>query len=243
MINENARRAFARARAAEAAGDLNAARDAYDDVVAADPNAVGAWSTRGIFLMDVVGDHEAAAESFRRSVAVEPNYPDFYNLGNALLALGKMPEALQAFEESIGCNDQYAEAWVNRGIALFTMDRAEEARPSFERAIAVDPKLVNAYRCYSTVLDHLDEPQAAADASHKVAELLDTDGEAWVHFASKAGDILDSHVIDHEPGGRDQPLSDRRGTGGRGNAGRRMVRRSPCRCPGFGHGMISVCGG
>ncbi|MBS0375215.1 MAG: tetratricopeptide repeat protein [Proteobacteria bacterium] len=76
-----------------------------------------------------------------RAVALRPEHPALrYNLGNALLRVGREAEALGCFDAVLAREPGSANAHNNRGSALKRLGRLAEARAAFARAAALDPK-------------------------------------------------------------------------------------------------------
>jgi tetratricopeptide (TPR) repeat protein len=201
-MNDAGRAAYERAKRAEAAGALDEAAAAFDELVAVDPNDIGAWSVRGLFL-ERRGRFAEACESFRRSTGIRPTYADHYNAGNMLHALARNDEALVEYDAAVRCDPDQAEGWCNRGIALFALGRDDEARTSFDRAISLDDKLVNAYRCKAVLLQKLGDKGAAA-ARRKVTELAPS-AAAFIDLANALRHGLGNTIL-WEPGGLEEQI-------------------------------------
>jgi tetratricopeptide (TPR) repeat protein len=81
------------------------------------------WCNRGI---DAMGArmYKESAESFERSLAIEPTFEAHYNYGNLLSALMKVPEAIEHFEaaEKIGGVDN-PQIYANLGVVLIAEGR------------------------------------------------------------------------------------------------------------------------
>jgi tetratricopeptide (TPR) repeat protein len=52
--------------------------------------------------------------------------------------LGRYEEAIEAYNEAIKIDPQFAFAWNNKGLALSSLGRYEEAEQCFQRAIEFD---------------------------------------------------------------------------------------------------------
>lgn len=203
-MNDAGRAALERARQAEAAGAIDEAAAAYDELVAVDPEEVGAWSVRGLFL-ERQRRYVDAAESFRRSTRIKPTYCDHYNAGNMLQALGRNDEALVEYDAAIACDAAQAEAWCNRGISMFALGRTDQARTSFDRAIAIDVNLVNAYRCKAVLLQKLNDKGAVA-ARRRVCELAPS-AAAYIDLANALRHNLGPQILS-EPAGIEEQIVD-----------------------------------
>lgn len=156
------------------------------------------------------GEYERALAAFRASVAIAPTYCDHYNAGNMLLALDRPSEALDEYERSIACKDDYAEAHCNRGIALTRIDRHSDARVAFERAIAVAPRLENAHRCYAILLQRMGDHAAEVAARRQLTVLDPGSAHAWLELAAaiKRSRGKDDRFIDSRPGGVEDEIID-----------------------------------
>jgi hypothetical protein len=86
-----------------------------------------------------LADYDAA-------MALVPSHPlALYNRGNALRALGRMPEALAAYEQALNSAPNHLNAWLNRGIALAALNRHAEALGSYARLLALQPDHAEAH--------------------------------------------------------------------------------------------------
>jgi len=67
------------------------------------------------------------------------------NLGVALASQGRLPEAIQNYEQALQLNPDYAEAYNDLGVALASQGRLPEAIEKYEQAIRIKPDYVKAY--------------------------------------------------------------------------------------------------
>ena len=82
---------------------------------------------------------------WRDTVAKNPNaWVAHYNLGNALLELGKVPEAIGHYEQALRLKPDYAEAHNNLGIALLELGKVPEAIGQYEQALRLKPDYAEA---------------------------------------------------------------------------------------------------
>lgn len=113
--NEDARRGLADALTAQgaeamAAGRLSEASDAFTRLVAAVPDAPGAYLNLGTSLMQQARDGEAE-QAFRRGLAAAPDHPGLRNaLAAALATRGALAEAAAEFERVLAADPGNAEA-------------------------------------------------------------------------------------------------------------------------------------
>lgn len=75
----------------------------------------------------------AAVASFRRAVAVRPNFPEAWNeLGFALRQTGEYEEALRAYEQALTLRPNFPEAMEYLGEAYVKLGRLDDARAVLE---------------------------------------------------------------------------------------------------------------
>lgn len=85
-------------------------------------------------------NYSEAAALLRNAAELRPGYADVQCLlGQCLLELDQVDNALPHFERAIEINPKYAEAHAQRGIALKRMRRADDAKRAFERVLAINP--------------------------------------------------------------------------------------------------------
>lgn len=86
------------------------------------------------------GRFEAAADAYRRALALEPAFPEAANnLGNCLRIMWELDEAEAAYRSALAARPGFAEAWNNLGATLKNLGRADEALECFERAVDLQP--------------------------------------------------------------------------------------------------------
>lgn len=183
-------------------GDADRALTKLDELIATDPERLGLWSTRGLWL-DQLGRHDEALVAFRRSTAIEATYPDHYNAGNMLLTLSRLDEAIVEYDASIECKRDHPECWVNRGIALNRLGRIDEAGASFDEALGADPGFAPALRCKAILVRRLGRAADAEALFARIVELRPDDPRAALDLARALGRLPPDGHLELEPGGRD----------------------------------------
>ena len=145
---------------AHRAGRLEEASQAYQAVLAADPQHVQALHLLGVYAMQT-GRAEAAAELIGQAVALQPDFADAWaNLATALNSLGRPDEALAAADRAIVLQSGHAAAHGNRGQALRGLGRREEALASYELSAALAPMATAHFNC-AALLRELGRPAEA----------------------------------------------------------------------------------
>ncbi len=87
-----------------------------------------------------LGRWEEALVYHKRSIAMNPGYLNYYNLGIAYGKMGRYPEAIEAFQNSVHWKPDFAEAYYNLGVAYFKLSRWPEAIENLKLAIQKDPQ-------------------------------------------------------------------------------------------------------
>ncbi len=86
------------------------------------------------------------SQFFDKALQLKPDLVEgYWNLGNVLMKLGKLQEALSSYDSAINIRHEYAEAHHNRGLAKFQLGQLNEAIESYNIAIKFKPKLAGAY--------------------------------------------------------------------------------------------------
>jgi tetratricopeptide (TPR) repeat protein len=74
------------------------------------------------------------------SVKNESDPYEWFSKGNTLYSLGRMEDAIKAYDQAIALDSQFAAAWSNKGVALSNLDKYDEAIEAYDRALAIDPQ-------------------------------------------------------------------------------------------------------
>ena len=91
-----------------------------------------------------------------------------YNLGNALMDLGRLAEAAASYRRALEIKPDFAEAHYNLGNALKDLGRLDDAVASYRRALQIEPEDAEAHYNLGVVLMNLGRLDDAV-ASHRRA--------------------------------------------------------------------------
>jgi tetratricopeptide (TPR) repeat protein len=121
-------------RPADAIAEFRAALEAETDFPEARTNL-------GRALADS-GDPAAGIAELRKALQTKKKFPEAHiahtNLGNALLALDRRPEAIAAYQDALRVNPKYADAYYGLGNAYFP-GKPADAVDAYRRAIELNP--------------------------------------------------------------------------------------------------------
>ena len=122
------------------AGRLPQAEACYRQLLAADPGNVNALNRLGV-LARHVGQHGAAVDLFSKAVALNDRAPELhYNLGNALMDLGRTAEAEASYRRTLGLKPDFAAAHNNLGNVLQGRGEHVQAEACYRRVLALAPE-------------------------------------------------------------------------------------------------------
>ena len=121
------------------AGDLTAARQHYDRILAEHPELPDALHLRGVVALQS-GAPQEAADLIGRAAARRPDDSVFLsNLGEAQRALGQLDAAIASYGRALEVDPHYADAHCNLGSALRMKGQDERALASYRRALEIQP--------------------------------------------------------------------------------------------------------
>ena len=108
------------------------------------PEMVEAWVNLAIIL-ERQGKMEAALEKLQHAAALKPHSAAFGQLGVVLGKLGRYPEALEAFSESLRLDPNNQLSHYNYGLHLAGSGALQKAVEHFDRALELYPRMEQAW--------------------------------------------------------------------------------------------------
>jgi tetratricopeptide (TPR) repeat protein len=106
----------------------------------------------------------------------------------ALHQQGRLPEALEIYDQVIAAAPRFANAFANRGVALRRLGRLDEALESYDRALALDPASADAHANRGNVLQDLGRFEEALASQEAACRLRPGDAT----FENNLGNALQS---------------------------------------------------
>lgn len=90
-------------------------------------------------------NYEKALSLYNKVLRIKPTFDRaWYMGGNALLKLGRHPEAAEAYKESIAQNPKSSKAWFALGVAFGGMKNYRQEIECYEQALRLEPTMIEA---------------------------------------------------------------------------------------------------
>jgi Flp pilus assembly protein TadD len=152
-------------------GRLGEAEGLCRKIIAAEPQQAHALHLLGV-IAHQTGHHEPAVRLFGRAIAVNGDAAQYHNsLGNALLAMQRIPEATQSFRRAIERDPRLAIAHYRLGMIEYAKNDYAAAAKSFRAAIAAAPNLTRAHASLANSLFQMGQLEEAVESYRRTLEL------------------------------------------------------------------------
>ncbi|MDX2161802.1 MAG: tetratricopeptide repeat protein [bacterium] len=103
--------------------------------------------------------------------------------GYSLTELGKLDEALEAYDAAITLQADYAWAWARKGRTLRLLTRYQDAIQCYDEALRIQPNYAWAWKGKGIVLERLGQPLEALDAYQQASRIDPNDVWNWYNQA------------------------------------------------------------
>ena len=103
-----------------------------------------------------------------------------WDLGNALLNLGRYEEAIASYDKALEIKPDQDEAWNNRGVALGNLGRYEEEIASYDKALEIKPENDAAWVIRGLALANLGRYEEVVVSCDQALEIKPENDAAWV---------------------------------------------------------------
>jgi len=165
-----------------------AALEALDAALVAQPDATDAWGHRGRALA-ALGRHDDALQAFDAVLARQAgDAAATFQRTLSLNALRRHGEALAALESLLQTRPESGATWVQQARTLQCLGRHDEALPSYRRALALDPTLGEGWSLLGQLLkDRGRTVEAASCFEQALAHGAAADLNRWFLAAVRGG--------------------------------------------------------
>jgi tetratricopeptide (TPR) repeat protein len=126
-------------------GEVHAARQAYESILAEEPRHFDALHLLGVVCAQM-GEHQIAVDLLSKAVHLNKSHAVAHNnLGNAQAELKNWHAALESYNQAVKLNPRYALAYFYRGIPLEDLGNFDAALATYQKAIQIDAAYFQAY--------------------------------------------------------------------------------------------------
>ena len=139
--------------------------------------------------LEALGEVDGALQSYRRALALKPDYVDaLINIGALHAGRGELREAEASYRRALELAPDLAVAHSNLGNVLREFGRLEEAGASHRRALELDPRQPAAHSNLGTLLHQQGRLDEAAAAFKRAIELRPDFAEAYCNLGNVLSD-------------------------------------------------------
>ncbi len=144
------------------------AKAAVQQALALDPNSAEALASLGLILAAHDWAWDAAEDTFKRSLALNPGYASTYHWYglNHLAVLGRFDEARPMLETAIKLDPLTPNVVESRGLLHLLLREYDQALAAYTEILAADPSFYKAYTTMGRIYLHKGMP-------HRAIELLE----------------------------------------------------------------------
>ncbi|WP_372398426.1 tetratricopeptide repeat protein [Azospirillum sp. HJ39] len=169
---------FARAAAAENAGNLEEARTRYLDILRTEPQNPAALHRLGAVELRLGRPREAVI-LFQKSLAIAKDLEVYLDFGAAMAAMARWDAAATVYAAALRVAADSADAQYGLALALHRQGRPQDAEPHYRKVLATHSHLGEVHNNLGVALQDLGRVAEAAAAHCEAARLDPADAVAW----------------------------------------------------------------
>jgi predicted O-linked N-acetylglucosamine transferase (SPINDLY family) len=162
-------------------GRNDVAIDLINKALAVSPQNSDALSNLGEAYKGL-GKYDDAINCYRRSIAMRPNSAAYYNMANVLKLMDRNAEAVEAYQQAVARQPDYADAYNNMADILRQEGKLQEAAAALQRAIAVRPNYPEGLSNYGNILRELGRHRESIAACRQAMAIAPNIAEAPVNL-------------------------------------------------------------
>ncbi|MCA6074620.1 tetratricopeptide repeat protein [Fulvivirga sp. 1062] len=132
---------YNRGRAYQELGKNEKALEDFQRVIKEDPLNVNALLSVSNDYFNRLRDYENAIFYADKVLKANPNAIAFTVKGKSYQKMGKLTEAMAAYNDALSTNDSYADAYLSRGSLFIYLNQYNKACSDFQRAKALDQEV------------------------------------------------------------------------------------------------------
>jgi len=166
---------LAEAQQAKEAGDYNTALTRFRSLLSENPTITPAYLGMGDIYLEQK-DYERAEPAFARAARLEPrNFDAQFGHGRALQMLGRLVDAIRAYQRALTINPTHTGANLNIATTYLQLQEARNALVFAERAVEANPESGPARVNLGSVYEQLGRNAEAIDQYLIAMELMEED--------------------------------------------------------------------
>jgi tetratricopeptide (TPR) repeat protein len=178
-------REFAAALAHQRKGKQDAARNAYERIIAAQPDHIDSLNNLAVIEWTQRNLHRAL-DLLGRVIKLAPTNPVYLrSLGQVLNEMGSYDRAAAAFEFAVKVDSGDALSWHYLGVTYFHLERWDDAIAASLKAIELNPKNADAFQNLGVTLSAQREFERAAELLQEAVRLDPRSFGAWYNLGNQ----------------------------------------------------------
>lgn len=135
----------------------------------------------GIIMEKIVQETELTPPVTSTDYVSPDTVNELFNLGLEKASTGDLESAIAYWNQALTADENFTQAWHNRGSALAYLKHFEEAVKSFDRAISLDVNYHQSWNDRGNALYRLQRWQEAVVSWDRTLGLQPSDYQAWYH--------------------------------------------------------------
>lgn len=165
-------------------GQLDRAEEVCAELLKTHPMSAPALHASGLVAY-MKRDYETAIKQMSLAVQIDENNCQYFsNLGEANRRVGKLEEALKAFDRAIVLKPDFLKGHLGAGNTLRDMGKHQEAISKFRLALAINPNFAEAYHYMGVAFLEKENLEDAIPVLRKAVALRPAYGEAQLTLAN-----------------------------------------------------------
>lgn len=117
------------------------------------------------------GQYDKAVADFQAALARSKSLEGYFGLGNALTNLGRIDEAIAAYQEALRINPNHIPTLSNLGVAYYQQGRLREAQDTFRKVLSLNPDDAETHYLLAAALIQAGDLAAAEQELTRALEL------------------------------------------------------------------------
>jgi len=137
------------------------------------------WLNKAIVLEQTKNLHDFL-DHVLRWIKTEPKNPvAWLGLGNAYAKLNQKEKSIEAYQQAVRINPDFAEAWYGLGNIYAQLKQSDKAIEAQQQAIRINPDYAAAWSSLGIIYANIKQYDKSLEALRQVVRINPDDGDAW----------------------------------------------------------------